>query len=46
LRQRLGEEAIIPPGHTTPLVVSWRLGRGEPPPVKVELGEGGSLALP
>jgi hypothetical protein len=46
LRQRLGEEATVAPGRTTPLVVSWRAPAGTPQPEKVELGDEGSLALP
>jgi hypothetical protein len=46
LRERLGESATLAPGATTPLVVSWRVGSGEPQPVKVQLGEEGSLSLP
>ena len=46
LRGRLGETATVKPGSTTPLVVSWRVPSGEPEPVKVELGDEGSLALP
>jgi hypothetical protein len=45
LRERLGEAATVAPGRTTALVVSWRVQKGEPPPVKVDLGEG-SLSLP
>jgi hypothetical protein len=46
LRERLGEVANVAPGSTTPFVVSWRVAAGEPQPVKVELGDGGSLTLP
>jgi hypothetical protein len=46
LRERLGETATVKPGGTTPFVVSWRVSSMEPQPVKVELGDEGSLALP
>jgi hypothetical protein len=46
LRARLGEIATVAPGRTTPLVVSWRVPAGAPQPVKVDLGEAGSLSLP
>jgi hypothetical protein len=46
LRERLGESATVAPGQTTPLVVSWRAPAGAPQPVKVELGDEGSLSLP
>jgi hypothetical protein len=46
LRERLGETATVKPGGTTPFVVSWRVSSEEPQPVKVELGEEGSLPLP
>jgi hypothetical protein len=46
LRERLGEVANLAAGTTTPLVVSWRLETGQAAPVKVELGDAGSLALP
>jgi len=46
LRERLGEVARVRPGATVPLVVAWRLGPGEAAPVRVDLGDGGSLALP
>ncbi len=46
LRERLGEVANVAPGGTTPFVVSWRAKAGTPQPVKVQLGDAGSLALP
>jgi hypothetical protein len=46
LRTRLGEIATVAPGDTTPFVVSWRAAASEPQPVKVELGDEGSLTLP
>jgi hypothetical protein len=46
LQERLGEVAVVKPGESSPLVVSWRLKPGEAPPVKVELGEDASLTLP
>lgn len=46
LRARLGEIATVEPGKTTPLVVSWRAAPSEPQPVRVELGDEGSLTLP
>jgi hypothetical protein len=45
LRERLGEVATVAPGKSVPLVVSWRVGSGEKPPVRVDLGEA-SLTLP
>jgi hypothetical protein len=46
LRARLGETAAVAPGATTPFVVSWRVADGGEQPVKVQLGEEGSLSLP
>lgn len=46
LRRRLGEVASVKPGESTELVLSWRVGPGDDPPVKVKLGGGVSLALP
>jgi hypothetical protein len=45
LRERMGEIATLAPGRTVPLVVSWRVRPGAPPPVEVDLG-GTRLALP
>jgi hypothetical protein len=45
LRERMGEIATVAPGRSVPLVVSWRVPGGAPPPVEVDLG-GISLALP
>jgi hypothetical protein len=45
LRERLGEVAIVEPGESTPLVVSWRLQPGEAAPTEVDLGAT-SLTLP
>jgi hypothetical protein len=45
LQERLGEVANVAPGASTPLVVSWRLEPGQPPPTRVDLGVA-SLDLP
>jgi hypothetical protein len=45
LRERLGQAATVKPGATVPLVVAWRLGPGDEPPERVDLGQA-SLELP
>jgi hypothetical protein len=44
--ERLGQAATVKAGKSVPFVVSWRVGAGEPQPVKVDLGGGASLKLP
>jgi hypothetical protein len=41
--QRLGVRVELGPGQVLPLSVSWRLVRGEAPPVRAEFG---SISLP
>lgn len=44
-RRRLGELAVLAPGQTTPVTLSWRVGGDRPRPVRLEVG-GQELALP
>lgn len=45
-RRRLGQIATIKPGETLPLALSWRVPKGGDRPVRVDFGDGVTLALP
>lgn len=45
-RRRLGHIVRIEPGKTAPVALSWRVPKGEDQPVRVDFGEGATLALP
>jgi hypothetical protein len=45
LEERLGERVTVKPGARVPLTLSWRVRRGDPAPVRAELGGGLSLSL-
>lgn len=45
-RRRLGKIVTIRPGKSAPVALSWRVPKGEDPPVRVDFGDGATLPLP
>lgn len=45
-RRRLGHIVTIRPGKSAPVALSWRVPKGEDQPVRVDFGDGATLALP
>jgi hypothetical protein len=45
-RRRLGHIVTIRPGRSAPVALSWRTPKGGDQPVRVDFGDGATLALP